>query len=118
MGEENLHGTCWWNWIAGRCVNHRRVVEHSLHRRGYHNQISHNRGLALVLTVGSVPVLLQEGEGESRDALAQIARIAQESAAEHMSGRAEPLPETPDMLPALWEQIKANADPGPDESGA
>ena len=73
-------------------------------------------GLALALTVGAVPALSQEGEEESRDAIAQITRLAQESAAEHVSGRAEPVPETPDMLSALWEQIKANADLGPDET--
>ncbi len=55
-------------------------------------------GLALAFTVGLIPVLSQDGEGESRDALAQIARLAQESATEHMSGRAEPLPETPDTM--------------------
>lgn len=42
-------------------------------------------GLALALTVGAVPVLSQEGDGESSDALAQIARLAKESANEHVS---------------------------------
>ena len=49
--------------------------------------------------------------------MAQIARVAQDSATEHLSGWAEPLPETPDMLPGLWEQIKVNADSDHSETG-
>lgn len=75
-------------------------------------------GIALALTVGSVPAFSKEDEGESRDALVQIARLAKELAIKHVSGRAEPELETPDMLPGLCEQIKANANTRSDESGA
>ena len=39
--------------------------------------------------------------------LALVALLAQQ--AERVDVRAAPLPETPDLLPALWEQIKSNA---------
>ena len=59
-------------------------------------------GLALALTVGSVPVLSQEGERELREAFAQIARLAQESAVVYVRDRAVLVPDSPYVLSALW----------------
>ena len=56
--------------------------------------------------------------GNARNVARPVGTIKANADPVSIRGRAEPVPETPNMLPALWEQIKANADPGPDESGA
>ena len=64
-------------------------------------------GMVLATAVGPVSAAAQEPEGEPEDVQALVARLAQQ--AERVDVRAAPLPETPDLLPALWEQIRANA---------
>ena len=64
-------------------------------------------GIVLALSVVPVSAIPQEPKGETEAVLALVALLAQQ--AERVDVRAAPLPETPDLLPALWEQIKANA---------
>ena len=77
-------------------------------------------GIVLALAAGPLPAFSQKTETASEDASAQPAERTGDRSAlwEHIKAnadqdprpRAEPAPETPDLLPALWEHIKANAD--------
>ena len=64
-------------------------------------------GMILSLAMWPVSAVPQKPEGEIEDVQALVALLAQQ--AKRVDVRAAPLPETPDLLPALWEQIKANA---------
>ncbi len=77
-------------------------------------------GIVLVLAAGPLPAFSQETETASEDASAQPAermgdRLAlwehiRATAVEDPRVMADPAPETPELLPALWERIKATAD--------
>ena len=77
-------------------------------------------GTVLALAVGPLAAYPQDKETAPEDTLAQQAeRMGDWSALwEQIKARAvedprvsaDPIPETPDLLPGLWEQIKANAD--------
>ena len=64
-------------------------------------------GMVLALAVRPVSAAPQEPEEETEDVQALVALLAQQ--AKRVDLRAAPLPESPDLLPALWERIKARA---------
>ena len=76
-------------------------------------------GIVLAFAAGHLTAYPQETETASEDAMVQQAERMGDlsalwerikaSAVEDARVSAEPIPETPDLLPGLWEQIKANA---------